>query len=120
MKQGIMASYFAGIVDKQHGESYWQIFRYFLPEFITSFVIFALPFWIDSYFISCLNSTPAYATLGTTNNALHLFFKIAEAFSIGSVIMVGNFNGLHEYKKAGKVFRDAFWITVLFAVLFLQ
>ena len=68
MKQGLMASYFAGIVDPHHGESYWHIIRYFLPEFIFSFVIFALPFWIDSYFISLLKSTPAYATLGTTNN----------------------------------------------------
>lgn len=118
MKQGLMASYFAGIVDRHHGESYWQIIRYFLPEFITSFVIFALPFWIDSYFISLLKSTPAYATLGTTNNTLHLLFKIAEAFSIGAVIMVGNFNGLHEYKKAGRVFKDAFWITVLFGAFF--
>jgi putative MATE family efflux protein len=118
MKQGLLASYFAGIVDRHHGESYWRIIRYFLPEFITSFVIFALPFWIDSFFISCLKSTPAYATLGTTNNALHMLFKIAEAFSIGAVIMVGNFNGLHEFKKAGNVFRDAFWATILFGALF--
>src|ERR1700722_13210198 len=105
MKQGMLESYFAGIVDRTHGESYWRILRYFGPEYITSFVIFALPFWIDSYFISMLKSTPAYATLGTTNNALHLLFKIAEAFSIGAVILVGNHNGLHEYKRAGKIFR---------------
>ncbi len=113
MKQGMMASYFAGIVDKQHGESYWRILAYFIPEYITSFVIFALPFWIDSYFISLLKSTPAYATLGTTNNALHLLFKIAEACSIGAVILVGNHNGLHEYTKAGRIFRDVFWFTLM-------
>ena len=118
MKQGLLASYFAGILDKHHGEGYWRILGYFLPEFITSLVIFALPFWIDSYFISFLKSTPAYATQGTTNNTLHLLFKVAEAFSIGTVILVGNFNGLHEYKKAGRVFRDAFWITVGFGVIF--
>lgn len=118
MKQGLLASYFAGIVDKQHGQSYWRIIRYFWPEFITSFVIFALPFWIDSYLVSFLKSTPAYATLGTTNNTLHLLFKIAEAFSIGAVITVGNYNGLGEYKKAGHVFRDAFWIAVGFGILF--
>lgn len=112
MKQGMLESYFAGITDRTHGESYWRIIKYFIPEYITSFVIFALPFWIDSYFISMLKSTPAYATLGTTNNALHLLFKIAEAFSIGAVILVGNHNGLHEYKKAGRIFRDAFWITL--------
>ena len=118
MKQGMWASYFAGIKDTQHGESYSRILRYFYPEFITSLVIFALPFWIDSYFISLLQSTPAYATLGTTNNTLHFLFKIAEAFSIGTVIMVGNFNGLAEYKKAGRVFKDAFWITVACGALF--
>lgn len=113
MKQGMLESYFAGIIDRTHGVSYARIIRYFIPEYITSFVIFALPFWIDSYFISMLKSTPAYATLGTTNNALHLLFKIAEAFSIGAVILVGNHNGLHEYKKAGKIFRDAFWSTLM-------
>lgn len=117
MKQGMLESYFAGITDHVHGQSYWRIIRYFIPEYITSFVIFALPFWIDSYFISMLKSTPAYATLGTTNNALHLLFKIAEAFSIGAVILVGNHNGLHEYKKAGKIFRDTFWVTLLCGLL---
>lgn len=112
MRQGIWTSYLHGIVDKKNGESYQKIFSYFFPEFITSLIIFALPFWIDSVFISWLRSTPAYATLGVTNNALHLFFKIAEAFSVGSVIMVGNYNGLHEYKKAGKIFKDAFWLTI--------
>ncbi len=118
MKQGIFASYLSGIIDKHHGEGYVRIIHYFLPEFITSLVIFALPFWIDSYFISFLKSTPAYATQGTTNNALHLLFKIAEAFSIGGVILVGNFNGLHEYKKAGRIFKDAFWITIFFGAVF--
>lgn len=118
MKQGLWASYFAGITDKQHGESYSRILRYFFPEFITSLVIFALPFWVDSFFISLLESTPAYATLGTTNNTLHFLFKIAEAFSIGTVIMVGNFNGLAEYKKAGRVFKDAFWITLACGAFF--
>jgi len=118
MKSGIFASYINGIVDKKHGESYGKIFSYFLPEFITSFVVFALPFWVDSMFISWLKSTPAYATLGTTNNALHLLFKVAEAFSIGAVIMIGNYNGLHEYKKAGRIFKDAFWLTVLCGAFF--
>ena len=118
MKQGLWASYFAGIIDKQHGESYSRILRYFFPEFITSFVIFALPFWIDAYFVSLLQSTPTYATLGVTNNTFHFLFKIAEAFSIGAVIMVGNFNGAKEYKKGGTAFKDAFWLTLIFGTLF--
>jgi putative MATE family efflux protein len=89
-----------------------------LPEFVTSFVIFALPFWIDSYFISFLKSTPAYAAQGTINNTLHMLFKIAEAFSIGAVILVGNYNGLQDFKKAGKIFKDTFWITIFFGLIF--
>ena len=118
MKQGLLASYYAGIVDTHHGATYWRIIRYFLPEFVTSFVIFALPFWIDSYFISFLKSTPAYAAQGTINNTLHMLFKIAEAFSIGAVILVGNYNGLQDFKKAGKIFKDTFWITIFFGLIF--
>ena len=118
MKQGLLASYFTGIIDRASGESYWRIIRYFLPEFITSFVIFALPFWVDSYFISFLKSTPAYATQGTTNNTLHLLFKVAEAFSIGVVVLVGNYNGVQNYKKVGNLFKNAFWITVFFGAAF--
>lgn len=114
LKQGLLASYVSGILDKDNrGERYWQIIKYFLPEFITSFVVFALPFWIDANFIGHLKSTPTYGAQGITNNLLHLFFKLAESFSIGTVIMVGHFNGLHEYKKAGRVLQDAFWITII-------
>src|SRR5262249_32666666 len=62
--------------------------------------------------ISWLKSTPTYAAQGITNNLLHLFFKIAEAFSIGTVIMVGQYNGRHEYKEVGRVVQNSFWITV--------
>jgi multidrug resistance protein, MATE family len=118
MKYGLITNYWAAIFNKKSGESYSTIIGYFLPEFITSFVIFALPFWIDSYFISFLKSTPAYATLGTTNNTLHLLFKIAEAFSIGAVVLVGNYNGKAAYKTAGNVFKNLFWITVFFGAIF--
>ena len=35
----ILTSYFTGIRDQSHGESYVTIIRYFVPEFITALVL---------------------------------------------------------------------------------
>ena len=113
MKKGLISSYYAGITDTSSGESYFHIIRYFVPEYITSFIIFALPGLIDAAFIAHLKSTPTYAALGVTNNFLHLIFKVAEAFSVAAVVLVGYHNGRAEYKQAGKVLRDTFWVTVI-------
>src|SRR5579872_2240337 len=111
MKKGMFSSYISGIVNFEHGESYGTIMRYFVPEFISAFVIYSLPLWVDAWFIGQLASTPAYATLGTTNSLIHFIFKLAESFSVGTVIMTGQFNGQHAYEKAGRTLRDAFWTT---------
>lgn len=113
MKKGLFASYVAGIKDVQVGESYKSIFKFFLPEYVTSLVVFSLPFLLDSYFIGRLHSTSAYATLGVTNNLIHFFIKVAEAFSVGAVVLVGQFNGKEQYKNVGKVIKDSFWITCI-------
>src|SRR5580692_1013463 len=81
MKRSLIASYVAGITDLNTGEAYSKIIRYFLPEFVTALALYSFPLWLDSLFISTLKSTPMYATLGATNNLLHLLIKIAEAFS---------------------------------------
>lgn len=117
MKKGLIASYFSGITDTAQGEKFSTILALFLPEFITSFVLFALPLWLDAHFISHLKSTPTYATLGVTNNLIHLLFKLAEAASIGVVVLVGHFNGLRDYAQAGKVLRDSFWTTVFLGTI---
>jgi len=83
----------------------------FFPEFISAFVLYSLPFWVDAWFIGQLDSTSAYATLGTTNQLIHCIFKVAESFSVGTVIMTGKFNGQHAYDKVGRTLRDAFWTT---------
>ena len=113
MKRSLLTSYVAGIIDTNNGESYWTLARYFFPEFITSFILFAVPFLLDANFISHLKSTPAYATQGLTNNLLHLIFKIAEGISIGTVIVGGHLNGQGRLGEIGKVVRDAFWTTVI-------
>lgn len=117
MKKGLLASYVAGIRDAQSGETYNTIIRYFIPEYITSLVVFSLPFLLDSVFIARLESMPAYATLGVTNNLIHFFIKIAEAFSVGTVVLAGQYNGKFQFHKVGRVVRDSFWVTCLLGAI---
>lgn len=111
MKKGLLASYIDGLTDWQYGENYRTMLRYFFPEFITSFILYSLPFILDSIFIGHLKSTPTYTTLGMTNNLLHFLIKVGEAVSIGTVILAGQFNGIASYKDVGRTIRDAFWMT---------
>ncbi len=113
----MLDSFFSGIFDN-HGESYGRIVRYFIPEFISAFLLYSLPLFLDAYFISQLAHTPTYATLGATNNLIHFIIKIAEAFSVGTVILCGQLNGAHAYKQAGKSLRDAFWVTMIVGAFF--
>jgi MATE family multidrug resistance protein len=118
MKNSLLTSYYDGIIDTVHGESYNKILRYFFPEFITAFLLYSLPFWFDAYFIGLLESTSTYATLEVTNTLIHLLIKVAEAVSVGTVILSGKFNGAGEYKDVGRSLRDAFWLnTVLGGIL---
>ena len=95
------------------GESYTQIMRYFLPELITNLIIYSLPIFLDAYFISNLRSTPMYSVLGATNNMIHWVIKVAEALSVGTIIMAGIYNGKSDFGGVGRVMRDAFWTTIL-------
>ncbi len=54
MKKGLLASYVDGITEVGSGEGYLTILRYFFPEFISAFLMYSLPFWMDSYFIRTL------------------------------------------------------------------
>ncbi len=118
MKKGLMASYIAGIRDTAHGESYNRIIRYFIPEFIASFLLYSVPVWLDAYFIGLLQSTAVYGTIGATNNFLHLIIKVAEAFAVGTIVLTGKHNGQGDYEAAGRTLRDAFWITCILGFFF--
>ncbi len=113
-----MQSYVEGIKDTVHGESYNRIIRYFLPEFITNLIIYSLPIFLDAYFVSNLRSTPLYSVLGATNNMLHWVIKVAEALSVGTIIMAGACNGKANFQAAGRVLRDAFWTTIFVGISF--
>lgn len=112
-KKSLFRSYIAGITDTANGESHGRIMRYFVPEFISAFLLYSLPVLLDGYFVGQLASTSAYATLQSTNNLIHFMVKCAEAFSVATIILSGQFNGKGEYETVGKVLRDAFWVTVL-------
>lgn len=96
-----------------NGETYRTILNYFYPELITSLILYFALNFIDSWFISQINIS-YYATLGVTNTLLHFLTKIAEGFSIGVVVLCGQFNGIGEYKKVGNSVVDAFWTTCIF------
>lgn len=112
MKNNAVVNYLHDVLRDTKGERYVKIMYYFIPEFITALVLYSLPFWLESFFIS-QESTPAYATLGTINTLLHLLLKVAEAFSVGTVIVAGHYNGMHSYKDVGRTLRDSFWMTCL-------
>lgn len=113
MKKGLLSSYFGGVKDREHGESYGSILRYFWPEFISGLLLYSLLYLLDAYFIAHLKSTSMYATLGVTNTFLNIIVKMAEGISVGVVIMAGMHNGSGKLDKAGRSFVDAFWTTLI-------
>ncbi len=113
MSNGFMPRFIAQIIHDQSGESYSRIIRYFIPEFITAFLLYSLPYWLDAYFIGQLQSTTTYATVGVTGTLIHLIVKISEGVAVGTVVLCGNFNGMGDFKDVGRSLRDAFWVNVV-------
>lgn len=112
MKKNILSSYVAGVKDREHGQGFGDIARYFVPEFITAVILYSVPLLIDARWIANLKSTSAYATLGVTNMLLHSIIKMAEGLSVGTIIMTGQLNGLGSFKRAGKALVNSFWTTI--------
>ena len=106
------------ICNNDKGEKYSTLLRYFFPEFITNFLLYAMPFWLDAAFIGSLSSVETYATLGVTNSFLHLIIKVGEALSVGTVVLSGQFNGQNSFENVGRTLRDAFWLTTLLGITF--
>ncbi|OQA33704.1 MAG: Multidrug resistance protein NorM [Candidatus Dependentiae bacterium ADurb.Bin331] len=112
-KKKLFKSYVAGIIDSRNGETYRSILSYFAPEFITSLLLYALIPLIDARWIAGLKSTSLFATVGVTNTLIHFIVKAAEGFSVGTVIVAGQYNGLGEYKEVGRSLASAFWVTCI-------
>ena len=118
MIKNFITRYTHDIYSSEKGEKYSTLLRYFIPEFITNFLLYAMPFWLDAAFIGSLASTHTYATLGVTNSFLHLIIKVGEAISVGTVVLSGQFNGQHSFENAGRTLRDAFWLTTILGLIF--
>lgn len=117
MKKNIIYSYIEGLATTDQGEGYAHIMRLFLPEFITSLLLYSMPIILDAYFIGSLKSTAMYSTLGATNNLMHFIIKISEAFPVGIAVLVGYYNGRADFKGVGNTLRDAFWTTLVSGAL---
>lgn len=92
-------------------QSYRELLHYFYPEVITSFILYFMVQLLDGYFVSQIQHTAAYATLGITNTLFHFITKLAEGVCVGVVVICGRYNGLKDYKQVGQAAIDAFWAT---------
>jgi MATE family, multidrug efflux pump len=117
MQKNLLQSYIAGIKDTTEGQSYRSLFTYFVPEFITSFFLYSALSLIDSWFIADLKCTTMYATQGVTGNLVHLLTKIAESFSVGTIVLCGQYNGIKDFKNVGRSAISALWITCFVGAL---
>lgn len=113
VKQPLWRSYLSGITDSQEGEKYATIFGYFWPELVTAFLLCSVLNVIDSAFIGHLKSTSMYATQGVTASFIYLLTKIAEGFSIGTVVACGQHNGQLRHKDVGIVAITSLWMTLV-------
>lgn len=95
------------------GESYQTLLSYFFPEFITCLLLYCVLGLFDSLMIAQLPNKAAYTTLGYTNTLFHLLTKLAEGFSVGMVIICGQYNGKQEHKNVGDAVTSGFWATLL-------
>ncbi len=112
-KKFLVASYAEGVLDTQHGESFGKILHYFIPEFVIALLLYAFIPMVDARWIADLKSTSLYATVGITNSPIYLIIKLAEGFSVGTVILSGQYNGCGKYKEVGKSVVSAFWVTCI-------
>lgn len=118
MVRSFIVRYIDDIYNGEKGEQYKTLLGYFIPEIITNFLLYAMPFWLDAAFIGSLASVNTYATLGVTNSFLHLIIKVGEAISVGTVVLSGQFNGQSSFENAGRTLRDAFWLTTILGLAF--
>ncbi len=95
------------------GESAFKILQYWLPEFIAYALLVSLPLFLDSYWISQLNSTSTYGALGAGTRLMNTLFKLSEAIPVASIAFIGRHNGAGEYEKCGERFGDSFWSATL-------
>jgi putative MATE family efflux protein len=102
---------------RNQGESFKDIFAFWLPELISATILISLPPVFDAWVITRLGSTTLYGALGMGTNFLHTLIKLAEAIPVASIAIIGRYNGANEHEKCGEGLGDTFWTTFLLGVL---
>lgn len=95
------------------GESVKEILGYWLPEVITSTILYSITPIMDAYFVAQLGSLTTFGALGVASNILHTLIKIAEGIPAASVAMIGKANGAKEYDECGTLFASSFLTTFM-------
>jgi len=106
--------FFSRITGAGSGESLADIWYYFWPECIATLVLYAVPIFLDSWWISQACTVTEFGVWGFTNTLSQLIFKIADAISTGIMISCGRYNGLGEYSNVARSLVTSFWL--MFAV----
>jgi MATE family multidrug resistance protein len=102
---------------KRSGESYGRIMQYFLPELVTTLLIYSFLTLYDQYWIAGLKATAIYTTAGVTQTLIMFLTKIAEAIGVGTVVLVGHHNGRNEHHDVGKAAISSFWAMAFFGAI---
>ncbi|KKR96220.1 MAG: hypothetical protein UU47_C0017G0014 [candidate division TM6 bacterium GW2011_GWE2_41_16] len=110
--------YVASVRDTKHGESYTTIMKYVLPEMVSALILSSILTIIDAFFVANLRSTSLYAAQGLGSTFMLLVSKIIEGLSVGTVIMVGFYNGRKEYANAGRVCVTSLWVALVIGICF--
>lgn len=84
------------------GDSFSDIFLYWLPELISSAILISLPPLIDSYLVSGLNSNTTYGALGMAVNFVHFLTKLSETIPVAAIAVIGRYNGSQDYEECGR------------------
>lgn len=113
MKKNNLLSYINDIRYSDYGESYSSILKFFYPEFVTTLVLYVALNLLDSFYISCLRDCALYNTLGFSNTIFHFLTKVAEGFSVGLIILCGQYNGSGKFLKAGQALKDGLFLNLL-------
>lgn len=106
-------SLFSRFTGAGSGESLSDIWSYFWPECIATIVLYALPAFLDSWWITQACSAKEFGIFGVTNTLFQLVFKMGDAVSTGIMISCGRYNGAGDYKSVGKSFTTALWLSIL-------
>jgi len=99
------------------GDSFRDIFSYWLPELISSAILISLPPMIDAYLVSGLNSNTTYGALGMAVNFIHFLVKLSEAIPVAAMAVIGRYNGSQDFEECGRYIFPTIFASLIIGVL---